>query len=99
MLYVLGAGKAAMEYSPSELATVLRLMPCSVLVTTTCAPATTAPEESRTVPVKEAVSWPCTDAAVSTRAHTAIPHSRRILIFDSFSPIDAEQNAATRLSL
>src|ERR1019366_328791 len=85
-LYKPGAGNAGTEYSPSEFVLVVRLMPFSALVTATCAFTTLAPVESRTVPVKEAVSWACTNAAESTSIATAIPHSRRILIPDSLSP-------------
>src|ERR1035437_3485252 len=85
-LYKPGAGNAGTEYSPSEFVLVVRLMPFSALVTATCAFTTLAPVESRTVPVKEAVSWACTNVAESTSIATAIPHSRRILIPDSLSP-------------
>src|ERR1019366_8814891 len=86
-LYKPGAGNAGTEYSPSEFVLVVRLMPFSALVTATCAFTTLAPVESRTVPVKEAVSWACMNAAESTNIATAIPHSRRTLISDSLSPI------------
>src|SRR5258708_17953111 len=79
---------------------VSRLMPRSALDTTTCALAMLAPDASRTVPVKEAASWACTNAAENTNTATAVSHSRRTLIADSFSPIrrrtDARRFSARR---
>src|SRR6266478_2281297 len=86
-LYEAGAGSAGTAYSPSELVVVVRVIPRSALETSTCALATTAPDESRTLPFNEAVSWARMNAAERTSTPTAIPHSRRTLIADSFSPI------------
>ena len=96
-LYEAGAGSAGTAYSPSELVVVVRVTPRSALETSTCALATTAPDESRTLPFNEAVSWACMNAAERTSTPTAIPHSRRTLIADSFSPI-RHQTSATRFS-
>src|SRR3984885_12042236 len=49
-------GSAVTTHSPSLLETVARSTPMVALATTTSAPATTAPEVSRTVPVKVAGS-------------------------------------------
>src|SRR5580692_2735471 len=63
-------GSAVTTHSPLLLETVARSTPMVALATTTSAAATTAPEVSRTVPVKVAVS--CAKAAPAATTNKAI---------------------------
>src|SRR5579864_4611970 len=72
--------RAGADHSPSLLLTVVRLMPCSPLVTVTCALATAAPVGSVTVPVREAVSCPSKVAGADRRDKSRISHTREDFI-------------------
>src|SRR5580658_3246631 len=62
-------GRAVTTHSPSLLETVTRVTPMVALVMDTSAPATMAPEVSRTVPVNVAVS--CAKAAPEAQRRNA----------------------------
>src|SRR5579864_4367621 len=72
--------RAGADHSPSLLLTVVRLMPCSPLVTVTCALTTAAPVGSVTVPVREAVSCASNKAGSDRRDKSRIRKTREDFI-------------------
>src|SRR6476620_11192823 len=90
--------RAAAKYSPAELVFTSRAMPVAVFDTATVAPTTTAPCGSRTVPVRDALSWQhATSAKIATKptSHRTFPfmlHHRRTPFFSSWRRLNQENS-------